>query len=139
MKALKGLTSTLLCHIIPIKMFKESKMTQIIQHEQNLPPAVGVSLSRLGESIKTARKRRRINMQEMASRMFVSRKTLYRLEKGDPGVSIGTLASALWVLGLDKDLLQIADPEHDKIGIYRERQNLPQRVRTPSHEDDLDF
>ena len=114
-------------------------MTQIIQYDQNLPPTMGVSLSRLGESIKTARKRRRINMQEMASRMFVSRKTLYRLEKGDPGVSIGTLASALWVLGLDKDLLQIGDPEHDKIGIYRERQNLPRRVRTPSLEDDLDF
>ena len=78
-------------------------------------------------------------MQEMASRMFVARKTLYRLEKGDPGVSIGILASALWVLGLEKDLLQIADPERDKIGIYRERQHLPKRVRTPSHEDDLGF
>jgi transcriptional regulator with XRE-family HTH domain len=114
-------------------------MTLEIPVDQNLPTVVSLSLARLGEAIKTARKRRRINMQEMASRMFVARKTLYRLEKGDPGVSIGTLASALWVLGLDKDLLQIADPEHDKIGIYRERQNLPQRVRTPSHEDDLDF
>lgn len=128
-----------MCHNVLIKIFNGIKMTQKIKSDQNLPPTVGLSLSRLGESIKTARKRRRINMQEMASRMFVSRKTLYRLERGDPGVSIGTLASALWVLGLDKDLLQIADPEHDKIGIYRERQNLPQRVRTTSHEDDLDF
>jgi transcriptional regulator with XRE-family HTH domain len=126
-------------HILLIKLNKGKNMIQKMQYDRNLPPAVSASLARLGDSIKTARKRRRINMQEMASRMFVSRKTLHRLERGDPGVSIGTLASALWLLGLDKDLLQIADPEHDKIGIYRERQNLPQRVRAPSPEDDLDF
>ena len=114
-------------------------MTLNIADNQKLPPAVESYLSHLGESIRTARKRRRIKMQEMASRMFVARKTLYRLEKGDPGVSIGILASALWVLGLEKDLLQIADPERDKIGVYRERQHLPQRVRAPAPEDDLDF
>ena len=114
-------------------------MTLNMADDQKLPPAVQSYLSHLGESIRTARKRRRIKMQEMASRMFVARKTLYRLEKGDPGVSIAILASALWVLGLEKDLLQIADPGLDKIGIYRERHHLPHRVRTPAHADDLDF
>ena len=49
------------------------------------------------------------------------------------------LASALWVLGLEKDLLEVAKPEGDKGGIFQERQRLPQRVRSPSSEDNLDF
>lgn len=77
-------------------------------------------------------------MEDMASRMFVTRKTLARLEKGDPGVSFAVFASALWVLGLEKDLLSIAAPEQDKIGIFQERKRLPERVRRP-RSDDLDF
>ncbi len=77
-------------------------------------------------------------MEDMASRMFITRKTLARLEKGDPGVSFAVFASALWVLGLDKDLLKIAIPEQDEIGIFHERKRLPERVR-PSTSDDLDF
>ena len=48
----------------------------------------------LGRQIQLARKRRGLTMQEMADRMFVTRKTLTRLESGDPGVSVGVLASA---------------------------------------------
>jgi transcriptional regulator with XRE-family HTH domain len=78
-------------------------------------------------------------MQEMASRMFVSRKTLSRLEKGDTGVSLAVFASALWVLGLDKDLMKIARPEQDSVGIFRERQRMPKRIRASGTSDDLDF
>jgi hypothetical protein len=48
-------------------------------------------------------------------------------------------ASALRVLGLKKDLHEIAVPEHDKVGIYRERQRLPERIRPTESKDDLDF
>lgn len=105
---------------------------------QSLPLPILQSLVQLGERIRIARKRRSITMEDMASRMFITRKTLSRLEKGDPGVSFAVFASALWVLGLDKDLLNIAVPEQDEIGIFHERKRLPERVRQ-SRSDDLDF
>lgn len=78
-------------------------------------------------------------MEDMASRMFVTRKTLSRLEKGDPGVSLAVFASALLVLGLEKDLIEIAAPEKDKTGIFLEMQRLPERIRKQKNKDDLDF
>ncbi|MCP4579431.1 MAG: helix-turn-helix domain-containing protein [Deltaproteobacteria bacterium] len=94
---------------------------------------------RLGEHIRIARKRRAITMEEMASRMFVTRKTLSRLENGAPGVSLAIFASALWVLGLEKDLLNVALPEEDEVGTFLERRRLPKRVRTSKTMDELDF
>jgi transcriptional regulator with XRE-family HTH domain len=78
-------------------------------------------------------------MEDMASRMFVTRKTLARLENGDPGVSLAVFASALWVLGFEKDLDEVAALEHDKVGLHREQQRLPKRVRAKESRDDLDF
>jgi hypothetical protein len=41
-------------------------------------------------------------------------KSLSRLENGEPGVSLAVFSLALWVLGLDKDLLNIATPEQQQ-------------------------
>lgn len=106
---------------------------------QSLPPEAKKLIVRLGEHVRIARKRRGLTMEEMAARMYVTRKTLFRLEKGDPGVRLTVLASALWVLGLDKDLEKVALPEHDEVGIYREKQKLPERVRKTKAPDNLDF
>jgi transcriptional regulator with XRE-family HTH domain len=100
---------------------------------------VADAVSRLGDNIRIARKRREMTLEELSSRMFVTRKTLSRLENGDPGVSLAVMASALWVLGFDKDILEIAHPEKDKAGIYRDRQRLPKRIRPSKTRDDLDF
>lgn len=109
-------------------------------HPRNdLPPDLIRTLAQLGEQIRIARKRRAITMEDMAARMFVTRKTLARLEKGDPGVSMAVFASALWVLGIGKDLLDVASPERDTVGIFHERQRLPKRVRTPDTQENLDF
>lgn len=114
-------------------------MTQSVRLRESLPTETVTLISQVGERIRIARKRRAITMQDMASRMFVTRKTLARLENGDPGVSLAVFTSALWVLGLEKDLYEIALPENDKVGIYRERQRLPKRVRPAESKDDLDF
>ena len=103
--------------------------------QNSLPPELIHTISQLGERIRIARKRRAITMEELSSRMFVNRKTLSRLEKGDPGVSLSVFASALWALGLDKDLL----PEQDHVGIFNERKRLPTRVRASNRSDELDF
>ncbi len=114
-------------------------MTQNHRIQNSLPPEIAAMISQLGERIRIARKRRAITMEEMASRMFVTRKTLARLEKGSPGVSLAVFASALWVLGLEKDLLEVAVPERDKVGVSRERRRLPKRVRSSKPSDELDF
>ena len=105
----------------------------------SLPPEPAHAVAQLGEYIRVARKRRGMTLDDMASRMFVTRKTLARLENGDPGVSLAVLASALWVLGFEKDLKEVALPEKDKVGNYLDRQRLPQRVRPSKPKDDLDF
>ena len=107
--------------------------------KMDIPPEIETTISRLGDHIQIARKRRAISMAEMASRMFVTRKTLSRLENGEPGVSLGVFAMALWVLGLDRELLDVALPEKDRAGIFLERQRLPKRIRGKSDADDLDF
>lgn len=107
--------------------------------QKSLPPEAATIISQLGERIRIARKRRAITMAEMASRMFVTRKTLSRLENGDPGVSLAVFASALWVLGLEKELAAVAVPEQDKVGLYREQKRLPKRVRHAEEANDLDF
>ena len=107
--------------------------------QDSLPPDAIETIRQLGERIKIARKRRALTMEEMASRMYITRKTLARLEKGDPGVSLAVFISALWALGLEKDMLEIAIPERDKVGIFRERQRLPERVRSSKAKEDLDF
>ena len=107
--------------------------------QNRIPPKIIHTLRQLGEHIRIARKRRRITMAEMASRMCATRKTLSRLENGEPGVSLGVVAMALWVLGLENDLMPVADPEKDQVGIFKERQRLPKRVRTKQDNKNLDF
>jgi len=114
-------------------------MTKKTHSLPGLPPEAVDAVSRMGNHIRVARKRRAMTLEALAARMFVTRKTVSRLENGDPGVSLGVLAAALWVLGFEKDMLKIAHPENDKVGIYRDRQRLPQRVRPSREEDDLDF
>lgn len=114
-------------------------MTHQSNKSRDLPVQVADAIATLGERVRIARKRRRLTMEEMAARMFVTRKTLARVEAGEPGVTLAVLASALWVLGLDRDLLEMAVPERDKAGIFREQQQLPQRVRNATKPAKLDF
>jgi transcriptional regulator with XRE-family HTH domain len=100
-----------------------------MMQNKTFPPEIETAVIRLGDHIRIDRKRRAISMAEMASRMFVTWKTLARLENGEPGVSLGVFAMAFWVLGLDRELLDVALPEKDRGGIFLERQRLPKRIR----------
>ncbi len=107
-----------------------------------MPENLKKQLKTLGEHIRLARKRRGMTMQDMAERMFITRKTLKRLESGDPGCSLGILASALLVLGLEDDLDLIANPDKDDVGnaIDRVKYEKSKRTRSPgSKKLDLNF
>jgi transcriptional regulator with XRE-family HTH domain len=114
-------------------------MTKNTRAKSSLPPEVADIVVRLGDHIRIARKRRGMTLEELASRMFVTRKTLSRLENGDSGISLAVLASALWALGFEKDLTEIAHPEKDRVGMFRDKQRLPKRVRPSKTREDLDF
>ncbi|MHC1707268.1 MAG: helix-turn-helix domain-containing protein [Bacteroidales bacterium] len=61
-----------------------------------------------GENIKLARKRRKLTSIQLSERADISRNTLYLIEKGNPGVSIGAVLNVLRVLGLQDDFLKLA-------------------------------
>ncbi len=65
----------------------------------------------------------------MADRLFVSRDTLWRLERGDPTVSMGTLATAAFVLQLHERLAGLAAPAIDDLALSLDERWLPQRIR----------
>ncbi len=71
-------------------------------------PSVERQLRGLGERLKVARLRRTISASQFSERVGVSRETLRRLEFGDPTIAVGTYMRALRVLGLDKDIEQVA-------------------------------
>jgi DNA-binding XRE family transcriptional regulator len=93
-------------------------------------PVVHV-LRKLGDDIRTARRRRRIPVELLAERADIARMTLYKIEKGDPGVAIGNYAAVLFSLGMLERLADAADPRFDLVGLELDKENLPKRIRLP--------
>ena len=73
-----------------------------------LLPTASRIMKALGTNIKLARRRRRLSSEQVAERANISRSTLWLVEKGDPGVAMGTYLQVLFVLGLEKDFQKIA-------------------------------
>lgn len=65
-------------------------------------------LDQLGENIKLARKRRKLTTIQVSERVGIDRKTLYKVEKGNPKVTLGTYFNVLRVLNLQDDFLKLA-------------------------------
>lgn len=78
-----------------------------------LPPATSAAIEKLGADLAVARLRRKESLKTWAMRMGVSVPTLQRLESGDPAVSIGIVATALWLIQRDGELGNLAAPEND--------------------------
>lgn len=86
------------------------------------------ALEALGANIKTARLKRRISVKGFAERIGVSESTVARLEKGDDGVSIGTLAMACLILGEIDRISDFLDAASDDTGLLLDRKTLPKRI-----------
>lgn len=93
-------------------------------------PKVGPALERLGQDLRTARLRRKIAVADLAVRAGTSPSSIARLEKGDPGVAIGTLADVLVVLGLVERLGDLIDVRKDDLGLALAEEQLPRRGRS---------
>ena len=95
----------------------------------SLPLPAAHALRKLGRDLALARRKRGIGTADMAARLFVSRDTLWRLERGDPTVAVGTLATAAFVLQLQHRLADLVAPAHDVLGLSLDEHRLPQRIR----------
>lgn len=71
----------------------------------------------MGSDLVTARKERHLTVGMMAERMGVAKSTYLRAEKGDPTVSMGIYAMALFVLGFADAFGEIIDARRDERGL----------------------
>jgi DNA-binding XRE family transcriptional regulator len=99
------------------------------QSSSRIPIPVTRALRKLGHDIRDARRRRRIPVAILAERASISRMTLNKVEKGDPGVSLGACATVLFALGMADRLADLADSRHDTVGLELEEERLPERIR----------
>jgi transcriptional regulator with XRE-family HTH domain len=95
----------------------------------SLLPRVARLVLRFGENLKLARLRRQYSAAVVAERAGISRKTLYRVELGDPAVALGIYVRVLQVLRLEQDLASLA--QDDVLGRKLQDAELVARKRAP--------
>jgi transcriptional regulator with XRE-family HTH domain len=93
-------------------------------------PKAKTALERLGHDLRAARLSRRVAVADLAARAGTSPRTVARLEKGDPGVAVGTLADVLVALGLIERLADLVDIRKDDLGLALTSERIPKRGRT---------
>ncbi len=86
-------------------------------------------LKEFGENIRLARLRRRLSTDQVSERASISRRTLWAVENGTPTVSIGAYLQVLFILGLEKDLGNVA--KDDEMGRKLQDSQLIIKERAP--------
>jgi transcriptional regulator with XRE-family HTH domain len=95
----------------------------------SLLPRISRLLADYGSNLKLARLRRKYSAEAVAQRAGVSRKTLSKVEKGDPAVALGIYARVMQVLRLENDLGKLA--VDDLLGRKLQDADLAPRRRAP--------
>ena len=89
-------------------------MTRSSRSIQTLPESVKRPLETFGAHLRIARERRDESLRKAALRMSVSVPTLRRMEAGDPSVSMGVYATALWLFDRADQLEEVMRPDRDE-------------------------
>jgi transcriptional regulator with XRE-family HTH domain len=100
-------------------------------HSTSIPLPAKHALRKLGRDLALARRKRGISTADMAARIYVGRPTLWRLEQGDPAVSLGTLATAAFILQLHDKLANLASPSTDELALSLDEERLPKKIHRP--------
>jgi len=92
-------------------------------------PDVLTLVLRMADAVKRARKRRRLTQRQLATRAGIGLQTVNRLERGEPGIALGSYLEVLSVLDEQwpRALLEVIDA--DRLGHALETARLPQRVK----------
>jgi transcriptional regulator with XRE-family HTH domain len=91
------------------------------------PHPVEKALKVLGTNLRTARIRRKITIENVATRIGTGPRAVMDAEKGKPSTGIAVYLALLWVYGLNAPVEDLADPTKDKEG--RARDSASERVR----------
>lgn len=86
-------------------------------------------LGELGTSVRQWRLMQSLKAEEVAERAGISRSTLQKIERGEPGVSVGAVLSVMQALGQLDHIVEAFDPLSTDIGRLRSTEKLPSRVR----------
>jgi transcriptional regulator with XRE-family HTH domain len=109
-------------------------MAQALSHQAS------TALRLLGAEIAQGRRERRWSSASLARRAGVSETTVRKVERGEPGVAVGTVLEMAALTGVP---LFSADPRELDLGLQRSRDRLallPKRVRArelPAMDDDF--
>lgn len=104
-------------------------MPRVALSEDAAPAKVTSVAQRLGRQIRTARKRRELRQADLATQAGITVPTLRRVEGGSLGTGVGAYIAVLWVLGLEDQLADVADPARDLEGQTLEAARRGERVR----------
>jgi len=110
-------------------------MSKLASAVESLPAAAATALRRLGADLATARKRRGQSLRDWAVRVNVSVPTLMKMEKGDPSVSAGVYATALWLIKRHAALAEVAEPKEDLAALEAEVRKAEQRHKPRSQRE----
>ncbi|MCU0431979.1 MAG: helix-turn-helix domain-containing protein [Bacteroidia bacterium] len=80
----------------------------------SVPPMLARLSKAFGHNLKQARLRRKLSAAQVAERAGMSRSTLWQIEKGAPGVSLGSYMQVMLVLNLENDIAMLA--ANDELG-----------------------
>lgn len=110
-------------------------MSKISFSLSSLPQEATNALAKLGADLRVARLRRKESLRSWAQRIGVSVPTLIKMERGDPGVSAGIYATALWMMGRTPALAELAAPETDRNALEADVRTAlsSRRTRAPAH------
>lgn len=92
---------------------------------------VNRGITALGRDLSIARRKRKLTMAMVAESAALSIDTVRRLERGDPGVSLGALGMVLLALGEVTRLSDLMDMGKDHLALSLDIMTLPKRVRRP--------
>lgn len=94
-----------------------------------LVPRVARLLDGLGTLLKLARLRRKYSAEVVAQRAGITRRTLSKVEQGDPAVALGIYARVMQVLRLENDLALLA--KDDELGRKLQDAGITSKLRAP--------
>ena len=95
----------------------------------SLLPKMKRLLAAFGGNLKLARLRRKYSSETVAQRVGITRRTLSKVEQGDPTVAFGVYARVMQVLRLEDDLAQLA--VDDVLGRKLQDTGLTPKQRAP--------
>ena len=95
----------------------------------SLVPRIARLLTGVGTHLKLARLRRKYSAETVAQRAGISRRTLSKVEQGDPAVAFGVYARVMQVLRLENDLALLA--VDDALGRKLQDAGITSKLRAP--------